>query len=1094
MTKKKAAGERETGLRAVRGITKRKRAEEALRESEEQWRSLVEYIPDIIMTLDRDGTILFINRTPPGFTANATIGAVVYDHVPLEHHDTLRRSLEGVFESGDDHDYEIAAPGPFGRTSWYFNRIGPIVRDGRVVAAAVIATDITERKRAEQALRESEERFRGIFELAFEGIVIHENGVILDANPAFEKMYRYQPSELVGMPILHLTAKESRELALEKFRSASQETYEAVALRKDGTTFRAEVIAKQRMYKGRRVRVVAVRDITERKRAEETLRESEERYRDLVEDINDIVFSVDAEGRITYMSPVVTEVGGYSPSEMVGRPFADFLHPEDVAQSAEGLRKSLSGGHGPHELRFLSKSGELHWMRTFGRSIRDGDRVVGLRGVLTDITGRKRAEEALRNSEERFRSTLDGMMEGCLIIGFDWRYLYANDAIAGHTRRTKEELLGHTLMEMHQGIENTEEFAHLRRCMEERVPHRLEWKYAYPDGVTAWFDVSVEPVPEGIFALFLNVTERKRAEEALRQSEERYRHLVENINEAIYEVDASGRITYISPVVEEVGGYSPSEIVGRPAADFVHPDDLARTAEGLQRAVFGHPTPNEYRLLSKTGEVLWVRSFGRPIFEGDRVVGVRGVLTDITERKQAEDALRESEERYRDLAENLNDAIFEFDTSGRMTYVSRGMEEVSGRSAAEMVGRPITDLAHPEDLPAVTEKVRERPFGNREPSEYRLLTKSGEERWVQSLGSPLFEGDRVVGFRAALTDITERKLAEDALRESEERWRSLVENAPDIILMVDVNSTILFANRTVPGLTVERVIGTSLYDYLPAEHHDGQRRALQKVFETGEPESYEIAGTGPLGRTSWYLSRVGPVVREGKVVAAILITTDITEQRQTKDALRESEERYRELVELSPYAMVVHSDEKMVFVNSAGVRLFGADAPDEIIGRCIWDFVHPDHLKATRKRIRSTRRRAARVNLVEEKLTRLDGQVVDVEMAAIPITYQGKAARQVVLSDITERKRMEEALRRTREELDSTVEGQMQRGTAYGLTFRELTVLHLVADGRSDKDIGTVLGISNQTAHKHVASILSKMRAASRTEASVRAVRERLLE
>ncbi|KKL04589.1 hypothetical protein LCGC14_2614540, partial [marine sediment metagenome] len=194
------------------------------------------------------------------------------------------------------------------------------------------------------------------------------------------------------------------------------------------------------------------------------------------------------------------------------------------------------------------------------------------------------------------------------------------------------------------------------------------------------------------------------------------------------------------------------------------------------------------------------------------------------------------------------------------------------------------------------------------------------------------------------------------------------------------------------------------------------------------------------------------------------------------------------------YGIAVHSEGKLVFVNRAAAELLGVADPDQLIGRPLRDFVHPDYADAVMKRIQRTRPEGKKVDLVEEVLIRLDGHVIDVEMAAIPITYQGKPARQVVLRDISERKRMEAVLQRAREELESAVERQMQRANAYGLTFRELAVLHLVAAGRSDKGIGTTLGISPLTASKHLANILDKMGATSRTEAGVRAVKEGLVE
>ncbi len=1104
MTKKKIR--RGNGSRASADIAGSKLAERELRGLEEEWRSLAENIPDIIVTLDADGTILFVNRTLFGEAIESVVGTSVYEYTPPQQHDELRKRLQRVFEKGQAHSFEMGGPGAFGRPSWYFSRIGPIVRDGRVVAAALITTDITQRKRAEEVLRQSEEKLRaqytGIPVPTYTWQKAEEDFRLVDYNAAAELATEGRVATLLGK-LASETYQDSPDILDDFARCFHQRTtVKREMLYRFRSTGERRHMAVSYVFVPPDLIMVHVEDVTDRKQAEEALRDSEERYRTLVETARDVIYTVSADATIRSLNPAFETVTGWSRAEWVGRPFADIIHPDDLATGMENFRRLLQGQVPPNsEIRILAKAGEYLTGEFAARPLFARGKVVGAFGIVRDITERKRAEEALRQSEERFRSTLEGMMEGCLIVDFDWRYLYANDAVARHTSRTKEELLGHTMMEMHPGIENTKEFAHLRRCMEERVPHRMEWEYAYPDGVTGWFDVSVEPVPEGIFMLFLNITERKRAEEALREGEERYRHLVEDINETIYEVDGTGRITYISPVAEEAGDYRLSQIAGRPFADFIHPDDLPRVRESVEGWLRGDAKPIEFRLLSESGEARWHRSHGRPIVKEGRADGVRGVLTDINEQRQVEEALHAIKRRLQYLVSASPAVIYSSEPSGdyAATFISENVSSQLGYEAREFVQDPRfwADHIHPEDASRVFADLPRVFASGCHVHEYRFLHKDGTYRWMRDElrlvrdkdGSPV----EIVGY---WVDITERKQAEVALRDSEERYRTLVEAAPDVIYSLSTDGTVASLNsafESISGWSRDEWIGKSFAgfihpDDLPAAMEDFRLVMQGEVPPTGE---YRILAKSGHYRTVETMPR--PLFADGKVVGTFGIARDITERRQAEEALRVSEERYRELVELSPDATVVHGEEKILFVNSAGVQLFGAACHDQIVGRPIWDFVHPDNLKAVRKRMQGARSRRRKVDLVEEKLIRLDGQVIDVEMAAIPVTYQNGRARQVILRDITERKRIEDALQSARDELESRVERRMQKGTAYGLTFREMTVLHLMADGKSDKEIGSVLGISTFTAQKHVENIRTKMGASSRTNASVRAVREGLL-
>jgi len=286
-------------------------------------------------------------------------------------------------------------------------------------------------------------------------------------------------------------------------------------------------------------------------------------------------------------------------------------------------------------------------------------------------------------------------------------------------------------------------------------------------------------------------------------------------------------------------------------------------------------------------------------------------------------------------------------------------------------------------------------------------------------------------------DITECKRVEKALRESEQKWRSLAENAPDVILTIDPDGTILFLNRTVPPFTPEKAVGTSVYEYVPPDYQQTMRDALEQVVRTGEPCSYELAGAGHDGGTSWYQSRLGPIKKDGRVVAMTLIATDVTEHRQAMDALHKSENKYRTLLENLPQKIFL-KDRNSVYVscNENFAKDFNIKA-EEITGKNDYDIVPrelAEKYRADDKRIIDS----GETKDFEERYIQ-QGQEAIVHTVKTPVKdEQGNVVGILgIFWDITGQKRMEQRDNEHRAELARasrlSLVGEMASGLAHEL-------------------------------------------------------------
>jgi PAS domain S-box-containing protein len=280
---------------------------------------------------------------------------------------------------------------------------------------------------------------------------------------------------------------------------------------------------------------------------------------------------------------------------------------------------------------------------------------VRTRELREEIRQRKKVEKALRKSEKQYRTTLDSMMEGCQIIDTDWRYVYLNDIAAEHGRRSKEELLGRTMMEAYPGIEKTEMFKHLKRCMEKRVSHRMENEFIYPDGTRSWFELSFEPVAEGIFILSIDITERKQADETLKRSEASLAEAQRVAHIGSWELDLVSDTLTWSDEVYRIFGLEPQQFGATYEAflDIIHPDDREMVNKAYTNSLENEtPYSIVHRLLLKDGTVKYVNERCETFYdEKGKPVRSLGTVLDVTELKQAEETLKkwsqELEERVR---------------------------------------------------------------------------------------------------------------------------------------------------------------------------------------------------------------------------------------------------------------------------------------------------------------------------------------------------------------------------------------------------------------------------------------------------------------
>ena len=388
----------------------------------------------------------------------------------------------------------------------------------------------------------------------------------------------------------------------------------------------------------------------------------------------------------------------------------------------------------------------------------------------------------------------------------------------------------------------------------------------------------------------------------------------------------------------------------------------------------------------------------------------------LNRKNVLERALRENELHYKVLLESVTDYVYsvKLNQGQPMTTVhGPGCVSVTGYTSEDYKADPNLwyRMVHPDDRADVTDQAaRMLSKQSAESIEHRLVHKDGTIRWVRNTPVPRFgEQGVLVAYDGLITDVTERKQVEQALRVSESKFRTLAEFANAAIFIYS-NNQIRYVNPAAEILTGYRqaeLLAMDIWNIIHTEFRDSMKAQAEARLEDEPLEPrVELLILTKTDEPRWVDAMLASIEFEGET--AILGTAfDITERKRIEQALQESEERYRRLVSLSFDAIAVQRQGMFISVNPSGARLFGAAGPEDLIGRSIIDFVHPDYVETVRDRIRQTQDEGQDAPLIEEKLIRLDGSSIDAEVAGVPVLYQGQPAVQVVIRDISRRKSAE---------------------------------------------------------------------------------------
>lgn len=861
-------------------------------------------------------------------------------------------------------------------------------------------------------------------------IEIDLNGNFTYVSPQCFNMFGYEPQEVIGKNGFQFIHPDDLQHVMNKMKTAIEDekhiTYEYRAKHKSGGY--VYVSAKGGIIKRDGItRIIAViRDITEKKISEKKLIESEEKFRQLFNSAPYGILILDSRGNLVDRNTtLMNKFPQFAQEKIVNKNFLELI---SLAKNSNQLTKIFFKRYqairegillDPVEFFMENQDGTKYWLQSESSEIKIGNQIF-YQISIQDNTEKKLAEQKLRKSEQEYRKIIENTKDAIVIIDFEGKLLYISPQLSRMLKGREIGKNSRLFNYIHKDDVNLL-ISYFKTVLKERTfsEKPVEFRILPKHGDYIWFSSSSKNYYDddgnviGFISTLNDITSRKIAEQKLKESEQNYRVITENSNDLIRVLNDKFEIEFVNEIPsKKLLGYSKQELLGMNSIFLNHPSDYTKIRRFMLKLFKYGENIHNIRVRHKSGKWIWFENKAKMFTDEQGNQKYLYISRDVTEKIRAGEALKESEQNYRLITENSNDLIRVLNDKFEVEYVNEvSLKNFLGYSKQEFLGRISICANHPDDYKKVRRFMLKLFKDGENIHTIRVQHKDGSWIWYENKAKMFTDEQGNQKYLMISRDVTKKIKAEKALKESEQNYRLITENSNDLIRVLNENFKIEYINKKIHhqvlGYDSKDLIGDYDIKLNPPEDFSKIRRFMLNLFK--EKEGIHVSRLRHKnGYYLWFEVKAKMFLDDAGKQKYLFISRNITERRQTELALMESEEKYRNLYENSPNAVLLSDKNGIVLdMNSSAERILGY-SKNEVIGRNYLEFgtiTQEQILKI--KKMYEQLLKGEKPKLIELQIVKKTGQMIWVHFQSSMIKLNNQIIIETIAQDITEKKKAE---------------------------------------------------------------------------------------